>query len=71
MNTWLERIHHIDTQAFIWVNLKQGCHYRKLVRQISRTGDGPLYVAIGLVLFLFETLEITGVDRLIGRLSAG
>ena len=55
MNTWLERIHHFDTQAFIWVNLKQGCHYRKLVRQISRTGDGPLYVAIGLVLFLFET----------------
>lgn len=54
MNIWLERIHRIDTQAFIWVNLKQGCHYRNLVRQISRTGDGPLYVVIGLVLFLFE-----------------
>ncbi|MCO7225706.1 phosphatase PAP2 family protein [Pleionea sp. CnH1-48] len=46
----------MDTHAFLWVTNKQGCHYRRLVRFISRTGDGPLYAVIGLTLCLLEPI---------------
>ncbi len=54
MNTFLERIHTLDTKVFIWINLKQSCHYHRLIRNISRTGDGPTYLIIGLIILIFE-----------------
>lgn len=54
MNTFFERIHTLDTKVFIWINLKQGCHYHRLIRNISRSGDGPTYLIIGLIILLFE-----------------
>ncbi len=54
MNTFLQRIHHLDTRVFVWLNLTQGCHYQKLVRTLSHTGDGYLYAVIGLCLLYLE-----------------
>lgn len=54
MNAFLQRVHHIDTLAFLWLHVTKGFRYRKSIRWISRTGDGPLYLVIALTLFLFE-----------------
>ncbi len=54
MNAFLQRVHHLDTLAFLWVHVTKGFHYRKSVRLISRTGDGVWYFLIALVLLLIE-----------------
>ncbi len=54
MNAFLQRVHHLDTNAFLWVHVKKGFHYRKTVRFISRTGDGIWYLLIALLLLTIE-----------------
>ncbi|MBU2884694.1 phosphatase PAP2 family protein [Gilvimarinus agarilyticus] len=54
MNAFLQRVHQIDTLAFVWLHVTKGFPYRRTVRWVSRCGDGPLYVAIALLLIAFE-----------------
>lgn len=54
MNTFLRRVHHIDTLAFLWLHVTKGFRYRRSVRWISRTGDGPLYLLVAIALYLLE-----------------
>lgn len=54
MNTFLQRVHHLDTLAFLWVHVTKGFQYRRSVRFISHTGDGPVYLLIALGLLLLE-----------------
>jgi undecaprenyl-diphosphatase len=54
MNTFLRRVHHIDTLAFLWLHVTKGFRYRRSVRWISRTGDGPLYLLVAMALYLLE-----------------
>jgi undecaprenyl-diphosphatase len=54
MNTFLQRVHHLDTLAFLWVHVTKGFQYRKSVRFISHTGDGLLYLCIAIALLIFE-----------------
>lgn len=54
MNTFLQRIHQLDTLAFLWLHVTKGYPYRKSIRWISRTGDGPVYLLLALGLLLFE-----------------
>lgn len=56
MNTFLQRVHHLDTLAFLWVHVTKGFQYRRSVRFISQTGDGPLYLIVALGLFIFEPI---------------
>lgn len=55
MNTFLQRVHQLDTLAFLWVHVTKGFQYRHSVRIVSHTGDGPVYFVIALALFLLET----------------
>jgi undecaprenyl-diphosphatase len=54
MNAFLQRVHQIDTLAFLWVHVTRKFRYRKSVRWISRTGDGPLYLVVALLILAFE-----------------
>lgn len=54
MNAFLQRVHHLDTLAFLWVHVTKNFQYRKSVRFISRTGDGVWYLLIALFLLLLE-----------------
>lgn len=54
MNSLFQRVHQLDTLAFLWLHVTKRFPYRKSVRWVSRTGDGPLYLAAGLALALFE-----------------
>jgi undecaprenyl-diphosphatase len=54
MNALLQRVHHLDTLAFLWLHVTKGVGYRRWVRWISRSGDGPLYLAIALLLWWLE-----------------
>ena len=54
MNTFLQRVHHLDTLAFLWVHVTKGFQYRRSVKLISHTGDGPLYLIVALGLLAFE-----------------
>jgi len=54
MNTFLQRVHHLDTLAFLWVHVTKRFQYRKSVRFISHTGDGHVYLAVALILLLLE-----------------
>lgn len=54
MNAFLQRVHHLDTLAFLWLHVTKGFPYRKSVRWISHTGDGPLYLVIALALLVLE-----------------
>lgn len=56
MNTFLQRVHHLDTLAFLWVHVTKGFQYRRSVRFISHTGDGPLYFLIAFTLLMLEPL---------------
>lgn len=58
MNTFLQRVHHLDTLAFLWVHVTKGFQYRRSVKFISQTGDGPFYLIVALCLLAFE--PITG-----------
>lgn len=48
MNAFLQRVHQLDTLAFMWLHVTKQFPYRRTVRWISRCGDGPLYIAIAL-----------------------
>lgn len=54
MNVFLQKVHHLDTLAFLWLHVTKQIRYRKIIRWISRSGDGPLYLIIGLSLAIFE-----------------
>jgi undecaprenyl-diphosphatase len=54
MNTFLQRVHHLDTLAFLWVHVTKGFQYRRSVKLISHTGDGPLYFIVALGLLALE-----------------
>jgi len=54
MNTFLQRVHNLDTLAFLWVHVTKRFQYRKSVRFISHTGDGHLYLGIALLLLVLE-----------------
>lgn len=54
MNILLKRIHNFDVSAFLWINLEHRCQYRRTVRAISRTADGPLYILFGLTVLLLD-----------------
>ncbi|MDO3388203.1 phosphatase PAP2 family protein [Gilvimarinus sp. SDUM040013] len=54
MNAFLQRVHQIDTLAFVWLHVTKRFRYRRTVRWISRCGDGPLYVAIALSLIALD-----------------
>jgi undecaprenyl-diphosphatase len=54
MNAFLQRVHQIDTLAFVWLHVTKQFPYRRTVRWISRCGDGPLYTLIALGLVAFE-----------------
>lgn len=56
MNTFLQRVHHLDTLAFLWVHVTKRFQYRRSVRFISALGDGPLYFIIALALLTLEPL---------------
>lgn len=60
MKTLIKQISDYDAQAFLWCNRSH--HYPGLTqsaRVISFTGDGYAYVAIGLLLALFEPQGLT------------
>lgn len=57
MNAFLQRVHHLDTLAFLWLHVTKGFQYRKSVRFISRTGDGIWYFLIALALLLLEPIH--------------
>ncbi len=66
MNLLFQRIHQLDTLAFTWVHITKRFPYRKSVRWISHTGDGPLYVVAALALLALEpihgrTFVVTGI----------
>jgi undecaprenyl-diphosphatase len=54
MNTFFQRVHHLDTLAFLWVHVTKRFQYRKSVRFISHTGDGIVYLCIALILLALE-----------------
>lgn len=54
MNTFLQRVHHWDTLAFLWLHVTKGFPYRKSVRLISRTGDGPVYLLLALAILWLD-----------------
>lgn len=54
MNTFLQRVHHLDTLAFLWVHVTKGFQCRRSIRLISHTGDGPVYFIIALALLMLE-----------------
>lgn len=47
----LQAIHNLDVSTCLWVSVKKRYQYRKVIYLISKTGDGPLYIAVGLLLF--------------------
>lgn len=57
MNTFLQRVHHLDTLAFLWVHVTKRFQYRRSVRFISSTGDGPVYLIIALLLLLLDPIN--------------
>ncbi|UTF61422.1 phosphatase PAP2 family protein [Gilvimarinus sp. DA14] len=54
MNAFLQRVHQLDTLAFMWLHVTKRFPYRRTVRWISRCGDGPLYATIALALIAFD-----------------
>lgn len=54
MNAFLQRVHHIDTLAFLWLHVTKRFPYRKSIRWISHTGDGHLYFLVALALLAME-----------------
>ncbi len=57
MNAFLQRVHHIDTLAFLWLHVTKRFPYRKSIRWISHTGDGHLYLVVALALLLLEPVH--------------
>lgn len=74
MNTFLQRIHHLDTLVFLWVHVTKRFPYRKSVRWISRSGDGPCYLLIALLILLLDPVNgrlffITGLLAYVAEVS--
>lgn len=57
MNILFQRVHQLDTLAFVWLHVTKRVPYRKSVRFLSHTGDGHLYVVMGLCIWAFEPLN--------------
>ena len=57
MNAFLQRVHHLDTIAFLWVHVTKGFQYRKSVKFISSSGDGIWYFLIAATLLLLEPTQ--------------
>lgn len=57
MNTFLQRVHRLDTLAFLWLHVTKGFPYRKSIRWISHTGDGHLYLLLALGLLFLEPVH--------------
>jgi len=55
MQGFFERVHQWDTLAFLWVHVTRQFPYRKSIRWISRTGDGPLYGLAALAVLPLES----------------
>lgn len=54
MNTFFQRVHQLDTLAFLWLHVTKAFPYRRSIRWLSRTGDGHLYLVAALALLLWE-----------------
>jgi undecaprenyl-diphosphatase len=54
MHSFFHRVHQLDTLAFLWVHVTKQFPYRKSIRRISRTGDGPLYGLAALAILPLE-----------------
>jgi undecaprenyl-diphosphatase len=66
LNPVLNRLTRIDTAFFVWLTGLRHGGYPWISRHISRTGDGPLYAAIGVLLVLVDpvrgyTVLVTGL----------
>jgi len=57
MNSLFQRVHQLDTLAFLWLHVTKRFPYRKSVRWVSRSGDGHLYLLVGILLALFEPAQ--------------
>jgi len=57
MNILFQRVHRLDTLAFVWLHVTKQVPYRRSVRLLSHTGDGHLYVLIGLCIWIFEPVS--------------
>lgn len=51
MNQLFQRVHQIDTLAFVWLHVTKNLPYRRSVRWLSRSGDGYLYALIALTVW--------------------
>lgn len=60
MNGILKKLHLWDTQAFYWLNVKSRDHYLGVIKTVSKTGDGPLYLLIALFILLAD--KNTGLE---------
>lgn len=54
MNILLKRIHSFDVNTFIWFNVAHRCQFRRTVRAVSRSGDGPVYLLLGILMILLD-----------------
>lgn len=54
----MKRLSMLDERLLLWVAARPSnqpnCFFPKLLRNISRTGDGPLYAVIGILLYLLD-----------------
>lgn len=48
---------HTDRQLFYWLFALTNQEQKRIVRWISRTGDGPIYLLLGLGLWAFERAD--------------
>jgi undecaprenyl-diphosphatase len=55
MNTFLQRVHLLDTNTFLWLHVTKKFQYRPYIRWISHTGDGHFYFMIALSLLLLDS----------------
>lgn len=55
MNFLFQRVHQLDTSAFLWIHSSKKLTYRKSIRYLSHTGDGHIYVVAALLLWAFES----------------
>lgn len=55
----MKKLAHLDEQVLLWVAARPSnqadCFMPKLFKNISRTGDGPLYAMIAATLFYFDS----------------
>jgi len=68
MNAFLQRVHLLDTHAFLWIHVTKGFQYKRWVRFISRTADGPAYFIFAIAVWLLD--GETGKNFLLAGLLA-